>query len=144
MDIRPYQPQDVDACLRLFDSNLPQHFAVHERPQFEAFLRSPLGGYFVMEKDGELLGCGGFALESEPGLVSLTWGMVRQDLHRNGLGRFLLFYRLKEIGKLPGISMVRLKTMPHLVPFFEKAGTFRVVGEEGELVTMVKKLAVCT
>lgn len=143
MDIRPYQPQDLEACLRLFDSNLPQHFAAHERPLFEAFLRSPLGSYFVIEKDGELLGCGGFAFESEPGLVSLTWGMVRQDLHRNGLGRFLLFYRLKEIGKLPGVSLVRLRTMPHIVPFFEKAGAFRVLSQEGELVTMMKKLAVC-
>lgn len=144
MEIRTYQLQDLEACLRLFDTNLPQHFAAHERPLFEAFLRSPSGSYFVMEKDGELLGCGGFAREGEPGLVSLTWGMVRGDLHRNGLGRFLLFYRLKEIGKLPGVSMVQLKTMPHTAPFFEKAGTFRVVGEEGGLVTMAKRLEVCS
>ena len=145
MEVRPYSPNDLAACLRLFDSNRPSYFTAEERGRFETFLAPPPGNYYVLENDGDLLGCGGFAVEPEAGLVSLTWGMVRQDLHRKGLGKFLLFYRLREIGKLPGISMVRLETSQPTAGFFEKAGGFRVVTHEPDgRVTMVKKLVVCS
>ena len=144
MEVRPYSPNDLAACLRLFDSNRPQYFTVEERSQFEAFLAAPFGSYYVLENDGDLLGCGGFVGENEVGLVRLTWGMVRHDLHRSGLGKFLLFYRLREIGKLAGMTMVRVETTQHTVGFFEKAGGFRVITQEPDgRVTMVKKLAVC-
>ena len=144
MEVRPYSPKDLAACLRLFDSNRPHYFTDEERGQFKAFLAAPFGSYYVLENDGDLLGCGGFVGENEIGLVKLTWGMVRHDLHRRGLGKFLLFYRLREIGKLAGMTMVRVETAQHTVGFFEKAGGFRVVtqGSDGR-VTMVKKLAVC-
>jgi N-acetylglutamate synthase-like GNAT family acetyltransferase len=143
MDVRTYQAGDLDACLRIFDSNVPEYFSGAARAEFEAFLRSAMGSYYVMEHDGNLVGCGGFARETEPGLVSLTWGMIRRDLHRQGLGRFLLFYRLKEIGKLEGVTIVRLRTISSTAAFFERAGSFRVSGDDGHSVTMLKKLAVC-
>jgi N-acetylglutamate synthase-like GNAT family acetyltransferase len=143
MEIRDYQSSDFEACLRLFDSNAPEHFAPGERCAFEAFLAAPTGTYYVMENDGELLGCGGFARENDPALVSLTWGLIRRDLHRQGLGRFLLFYRLREIGKLPGVNSVRLSTTTRSQGFFERAGGFRVAAVEQDRVEMVKRLAVC-
>jgi len=150
MEIRPYQVSDRDACLRLFDSNGPGYFAPDERDGLAKFLASPPGSYYVMENDGELLGCGGFTPGEEPGSVTLTWGMVRGDLHRQGLGRFLLFYRLKAIGQLAGVSLVRLKTTPGVAGFFEKAGGFRIDGIEPngfgpglDKVSMVKRLVVC-
>ena len=143
MDIRTYRLDDAEACLRIFDSNGPEYFASHERARLTEFLQAPPGNYYVMEKDGELLGCGGFAPCEEPGVVTLTWGMVRRDMHRHGLGRFLLFYRLKEIGKLPGVSSVKLDTTPIVAGFFEKAGGFREVREGANRVSMVKRLTVC-
>ena len=144
MEVRPYSPNDRAACLGLFDSNRPHYFTDEERGQFEAFLAAPSGSYYVLENDGDLLGCGGFVGESEVGLVKLIWGLVRHDLHRRGLGKFLLFYRLREIGKLAGMTMVRVETAEHTVGFFERAGGFRVVTQEPDgRVTMVKKLAVC-
>ena len=141
MDIRNYSRSDAEACLRLFHSNQP----TAGQNTFEEFLQSPPGSYYVMENEGELLGCGGFCHSSEPGFARLTWTLIRHDLHRNGLGKFLLFFRLREIAKLPGISMVELETTPQTAGFFEKAGGFRVVGPAGpDRVRMVKKLAVCT
>ncbi len=149
MEIRPYQNDDLPECLRLFDSN-PNYFLTSEREQFQAFLEGGPGTYFVMEHDAQLVGCGGFALEAEPGLASLTWGLIDGRYHRQGLGRLLLFHRLKEISKLGNISVVRLETTPLTAPFFERAGGFRVTNVEpgaydGSLdrVTLVKRLAVC-
>jgi hypothetical protein len=150
MEIRGYGAGDFEGCLRIFDSNTPPFLGVEEREHFAEFLKAPIGSYFVMESDGELFGCGGFAPEPEPGVMRLTWGLVRRDLHQQGLGRFLLFYRLKEIGKVPGIMMVRLRTSQHAAAFFEKVGGFRAVESEKDgfgpgldRVTMLKKLTVC-
>lgn len=149
MEIRPYQSNDLTECLRLFDSN-PDFFVPGEREQFQAFLEGEPGTYFVLEHDGKLVGCGGFALEAEPGLASLTWGLIDSRYHRQGLGRLLLFHRMKEISKLGNISLVRLETTPLTAPFFERAGGFRVTNIEpgaygGSLdrVTLMKRLAVC-
>jgi len=151
MEIRTYNSSDSEGCLKVFDSNERRYFAEEERAQFEEFLRAPPGIYYVMDRDGELLGCGGFAPEAEPGVVSLRWGLIRGDLHRRGLGRFLLFYRLREIGKLAGVTQVRMETTQHTAGFFEKAGGFKVTQVEPggygpglDRVTMVKRLSVCT
>lgn len=150
MEIRSYAAADAEGCLAVFESNRPRYFAENERERFAEFLASGPSTYYVMEHEGQVLGCGGWAAEAEPGLVSLTWGMVRADLHRKGLGRLLLFYRLKEIGKQAGVERVRMETTQHVAGFFERAGGFRVVQTEPDgygagldRVTMIKRLVVC-
>lgn len=143
MELRPFTPADRAACLAVFDSNLPAYFDAAERPPFEAFLDAAKRPYFVMEHDGAIVGCGGYAIEAEAGLASLTWGMIRADLHRNGLGRFLLMYRLREISKAGNIARVRLSTTPHAAGFYEKQG-FRTGGADAQgRIEMIKKLTVC-
>ncbi len=149
VDIRAYLPSDRDACLAVFDSNMPEFFALSERAEFEKFLGSP-GAYFVMEHEDAIVGCGGYAVADDANLASLVWGMVRRDSHRLGLGRFLLMYRLREIGKLEGVQVVRLDTSQRAAGFYE-AQAFRVVGvvQDGygpglDRVEMVKKLVVCS
>ncbi|MBY0504341.1 MAG: GNAT family N-acetyltransferase [Bryobacteraceae bacterium] len=150
MEIRNYKPADAEACLRLFDAAGSSFYAEEERGRFARFLESPPGTYYVMENNGDLVGCGGFAALGEPETVTLTWGVIRRDLHGQGLGRFLLFYRLKEIGRLAGISQVKLETTPKVAGFFQKAGGFHITATETDgfgpgldKVSMVKRLAVC-
>lgn len=138
MDLRPYRPADRTACLAVFDSN-----SAPDRLKFEDFLQSPEGPYFVMEHDGEIIGCGGYVLEPDQPVASLVWGMIRRDSHGQGLGRFLLMYRLREISKSGRIDRVRLETSPPVAKFFEGQG-FRIVGEVNDRVEMVKKLTVCS
>jgi ribosomal protein S18 acetylase RimI-like enzyme len=149
MDVRAYSPADRAACLAVFDSNTPRFFDPAERRDFEAFLNRPDGFYFVMEHDGGVAGCGGYAIAEEKSLASLVWGMVRADLHKLGIGRFLLMYRLREITKAGGVQLVRLGTSQHAALFFEKQG-FKVTGirKDGyasgmDRVEMVMKLSVC-
>ncbi len=130
MDIRPYQASDRAPCLEIFDSN----FDATKRPEFEQFLDNPEGPFFVMDHDGAIVGCGGYAGET------LRWGMIRRDFQKLGLGRFLLMYRLRQ---LEGVPTVRLTAPPNAVPFFEKQG-FRIGGESPKGIEMVKKMNVCT
>ena len=146
MDVRAFVPEDREACLGVFGSNVtPGFFAQSERAGFEAFLDQPACRYLVLEHDGRLIGCGGYRAEAGNPVAGLTWGLIHRDLHRQGLGRYLLLYRLKEIGRVPGIQMVELRTTPGVVPFFEKYA-FRVVGPaagDSGLVPMRMKMQVC-
>jgi N-acetylglutamate synthase-like GNAT family acetyltransferase len=144
MDIRIYHAQDREACLAVFDSNVGSgFFAPDERTAFAEFLDNPKGTYLVMEHDSRLVGCGGYSAEAGAPVAGLTWGMIHRELHRQGLGRYLLLYRMKEIGRVPGVQTVQLRTTTEVAPFFEKYA-FRVVGTaEGGLVEMRMKLQVC-
>ena len=130
--------------LAVFDSNIGAgFFAPDERAAFAAFLDNPKSVYLVMEHDGRLVGCGGYRAESGNPLAGLAWGMIHRQFHRQGLGRYLLLYRMKEIGRVPGVQMVELRTTPEVAPFFEKYA-FRVVGAaDGGIVEMRMKLQVC-
>ncbi len=98
--------------------------------------------YLVLEHDGRLIGCGGFRAEAGQPVARLEWGMIQRDLQRQGLGRYLLLYRLKEIGRVAGVQHVELTAPPGIAPFFEKYA-FRVAGEDSGLVCMRMKLQVC-
>ncbi len=138
MEIRPYTLEDREACLSVFDSlGEPSR-----RPEFAAFLEKAPAVYLVLEHDGRLIGCGGFRAEAGHAIAHLEWGMIQRDLQRQGLGRYLLLYRLKEIGRVAGVQHVELTAPPGIAPFFEKYA-FRVAGEDSGLVCMRMKLQVC-
>jgi N-acetylglutamate synthase-like GNAT family acetyltransferase len=143
MELRPYSPADRDLCLSVFDSNTPRFFDPGARPEFEAFLDRQTCSYFVMEHDGAIVGCGGYAIEKDKALARLVWGMVRSDSQKLGLGRYLLLFRLREITKAGGIQTVHLDAPQHSAQFYKKQG-FKVEGiVKDDRVEMVMKLAVC-
>jgi GNAT superfamily N-acetyltransferase len=149
MDLREYQSNDRDGCLAVFDSIIPDSFHPQERAAFSGFLDGPAGSYFVLDHDGAIVGCGGFAFENAD-LASVTWLMVRKDLHGNGLGRLLVFNAMRKLAVGADPTMVRLETTPQAAGFFTKQG-FRVaeqvqdgVAPGFDRVEMVKKLKVCS
>lgn len=136
------------ACLAVFDRNLPEYFHEQEREEFAAFLDAPAGAYFVVEHEGAVVGCAGYVLEDAE-LASLTWLMVRRDLQRSGLGKFLAFSAMRRLSRDADPAMLRLHTTPAVSGFFEKLG-FRVVERIADgiapgldRVEMRKKLKVC-
>jgi N-acetylglutamate synthase-like GNAT family acetyltransferase len=144
MEVRKYAPTDRDACLVLFDSNTPDFFLPHERADFEAWLDGNPENYVVLEHEGAVVACGGYALPSAGSTdARLTWGIVGRTWQRQGLGRFLLMYRMREIGKTAGtIQTVSLETTPQSAPFFASQG-FHTVHVTKDKVTMVRKISVC-
>ena len=123
--VRPYGPRDRDACLALFDSNVPEFFQAWERPAMEAFLDALPGPYLVVEDGAEVVACGGVASEGD-GVASLCWTVVRRERQGEGVGRRLLEACHTEARQLPGVRRIRLDTIPTVAPFFRKLG-YRVV-----------------
>jgi len=149
MDVRPYVAADREACLAVFDSNVPDFFRAGERVEFEKFLDTPKCAYFVMDLDDGIAGCGGYYVTEEKIVARMVWGMVRRELHRKGLGRFLLLYRLHEVGAAGTVQLVQLDTSQKAAPFFASQG-FKLTnvikdgyGAGLDRVRMTMKLAVC-
>jgi hypothetical protein len=150
MDIRPYEAGDRASCLSVYDSLTPSFLDSTARPVFEAWLDRHDGRYFVMEHEGTVVGCGGYSLSSDQSTANLHWGMIRNSAQKMGLGRFLLMYRIREIGKAGTVGVVFAHSPRPSAGFFEKQG-FRRNGVATDAcspgvakVELIKKLTVCT
>ncbi len=119
---RPYTPADETDCLALFDSNTPKYFGSAERPDFENFLKRLPCPFFVVESEGLVIACGGYCAEQKTEKIVLAWGMVRSDLHRQGIGTFLLQERLKAIFRENPSAQIIIDTSQHSQSFFARFG----------------------
>ncbi|MBB3779836.1 hypothetical protein FHY16_002606 [Xanthomonas campestris] len=75
--IRPYQPWDFDACMALFDANVPAFFSAGERVDFAGFLiqHATAWHYQLLERGNEIAGGAGYAINADGITASLCWGM---------------------------------------------------------------------
>jgi GNAT superfamily N-acetyltransferase len=127
VQLRAYAPADLAACLALFDSNVPEAFAPHERPEFEEWLRAVPADYLVAEQGGRIVACGGWYAGGEE--ARLCWGLVARGLHGRGVGRALLAARLQALRGTPGVRTVSITTSQRSEGFFVKHG-FEVTERE--------------
>jgi len=125
--LRDYTTRDRAACLAIFDSNCPGFMHPDERREFEAWLAEPEGSYFVLVEHGDVVGCGGFAIEAEEPRLTLTWGLVHADHHGRRWGALLLLERLLRGFDAGGATHSQLGTTPAVEPFFARVG-FRRIG----------------
>ena len=110
-------------CMDIFMSNTPHSFGVEEADEFQQFLETLPCAYFVITQNGgEVVACGGHGYHGKKQAVVLAWGMVRADLHKHGLGKFLLLERLKLIYKDFAETRVQIDTSQHSQGFFKKFG----------------------
>lgn len=123
MDILPYQPKHKSSCLAIFQSNWPKYFADHELKLFERWLNDyHLRDYYVVAQSGKLIACGGVYLDERYDKASLSWGMVHQQYHGEGVGRKFTEFRLQEIQRLFPNKGCMIETSQHTYKFYEKLG----------------------
>ena len=128
MNLRPYEPRDLDAVVEIFRSNIPKYFGHAEEPGLHEFLKTERAeNYYVLEVDGDVIGAGGIAFNDiDSPTVSLCWGMVREDFLGTGLGKVLTRFRIELArDKYPGLP-ITIGTSQHTRGFYEKFG-FRLV-----------------
>ncbi|WP_079467498.1 GNAT family N-acetyltransferase [Chitinophaga ginsengisegetis] len=133
MIIRPYTPSDKPACIAAFKSNMPGFFAPAELPDFEEWLRkqdarytSPQKNnneqYYVATLEEQVIGCGGYYIDTAKQEASMTWGLITHALHKQGYGKQLFLYRVHVIQSICPLCRIRLDTTQHSYLFFGKLG----------------------
>lgn len=122
--VRAYAATDRDACLALFDGNVPTFFAASEREDFAAFLDGHAADWTfqVIERDGRVVACGGHKVAGDGVTAGFCWGMVDRALHRTGLGSVLTEARLRAARATPGVTQACLDTSQHTYRFYERFG----------------------
>lgn len=123
MNIVTYNPIFRDACIAIFESNMPTFFAPEEKALFTDWLDNHTAtGYYVVEKNGAILACGGVFYFPAKQVAVLTWGMVHADHHRQGIGKLFTRYRLELLkNQHPGV-VCRIETSQHTKAFYEGLG----------------------
>jgi len=121
--IREYRPTDKEGCVSVFETNLPKFFQPEELAEFKQFLEELPGPYLVIvDTEGVVVGCGGYALFDGSEVADLCWGMVRQELHGKGLGRRLTEARIEGALRDLSVSGIALHTSQHTRGFYEGMG----------------------
>ncbi len=122
--LKPYTTLDREACLSIFDGNVPKYFGVEERSEFEEFLDDLPGPYFTLQQDGEIIGCGGYGNRdgNNEGRGFFCWGMVARSHHKKGYGTILAKMRINAMRNDPDVKSVRLNTSQHTAPFYARFG----------------------
>ncbi len=124
-NIREYTPSDNHQVLNLLRLNTPEYFAVEEENDFINYLENEIDFYYVIELEGQIVGCGGVNFRDEnTGVIS--WGIIHPEYQKMRLGSKLLTHRIQELQKIEKITRITVRTTQLVFPFFEKNG-FKLV-----------------
>ncbi|MDR6783713.1 putative GNAT family N-acyltransferase [Pedobacter africanus] len=123
MEILKYTPLFREKCIALFESNMPRFFAPEELPLFIDFLDNDIeDNYYVVEKNAEIVACGGIFLDRETDEAGLSWGMVHIAEHKNGIGKLLTVYRINLLKEIYPGKVYKVDTSQHTEGFYLKRG----------------------
>jgi GNAT superfamily N-acetyltransferase len=133
IEFKPFTREHVNGLEAVFKSNIGIWFAENELPdlyrQFESHEKMVRGDHHTkwqstfdtMFLDGVIIGAGGFVALNE--LADLSWGMVHNSLHGQGLGKELLLHRIRRVREdFPTVGSILSQTSPAAAGFFAKHG----------------------
>ena len=120
---RPYEAQDRERCLAIFDENCPEFFAPNERAGFADFLERSADDYCVCLMDGRVAGGYGLCLEGK-GVMSLRWILIARATQRHGIGHLMMTRALNGIRKLKAKLVIGASHKS--APYFAKFGATEV------------------
>ena len=117
------EPADLPALHAIYQSNIPD-FLPDDPEVVRECIQETSPNYFVIEINGEVVAGGGVELAEGCSDATLYMGIVRRDLHGQGLGTLLMLLRLAWTEGNPGRVwlMIHEKTRG----FYERFG-FRKV-----------------
>ncbi|MFK7809488.1 MAG: GNAT family N-acetyltransferase [Saprospiraceae bacterium] len=120
--ICPYLPDDLTKVLQLLRSNTPKYFASEEEADLIDYLATDADNYFVIKKEGNLLGCGGFNWFDNKGIARISWDIIHPDHQGEGLGKTLVEFRIGKIKATAPTCKIIVRTSQHAFKFYEKNG----------------------
>lgn len=120
--IRAYEQNDKFKILQLLDSNTPTYFSPSEKKDFVHYLDNEVEDYFVIEKEGQIIGAAGVNYFPKQKIARLAWGMIHPNHQKKGIGSQLTKHRIQHILKNPSIDLIVVRTSQIVFKFYEKLG----------------------
>ena len=120
--IREYQPADLEACIDIYESNMPDFVPPEGLERFIEFLQIGTSYYLVVEHDGDIVACGGLELVGDSDAATLVHGMVHGEYHRRGFGTTLLAARLALLETDDRPVEIWAKVGTEAMPFYGRFG----------------------
>ena len=122
MRIKPYKQKYFDNCVDIIEGNTPKYILPIEHLAFKNYLLKKNKTYFVLFNGSNLVACGGYGINDSQTKAGLSWGLVHRKHHSQGIGSYLLGYRIGSIKKKYPSVNIYLDTSQHTYKFFEKFG----------------------
>ena len=122
MRIKPYKQKYFDNCVDIIESNTPKYILPIEHLAFKNYLLKKNKTYFVLFNGFNLVACGGYGINDSQTKAGLSWGLVHRKHHSQGIGSYLLRFRIENIKKKYPSVNIHLDTSQHTYKFFESFG----------------------
>ena len=120
--IRPYTEIDQNRILAIFQLNTPEFFSQEEESDLIQYLKSETEEYFVIEDEGQVIGCGGINYENDFTMGIISWDIIHPEYQGKGVGGQLLKHRLDLLKSNTSIQKIIVRTSQIVFRFYEKAG----------------------
>ncbi|AIM37334.1 GNAT family acetyltransferase [Sphingobacterium sp. ML3W] len=120
--IRAYEVKDRDVVLQIMQENIPAYFAQAEKEDLKYYLDFEIEQFFVVEKNKEVVACGGINLELEERRGVISWDMVLPSEQGKGYGSQLLDYRISILKRMDTIDKITVRTSQLTYLFYQKNG----------------------
>tara|TARA_A100001234_G_C12635332_1_gene389843 strand:+ start:665 stop:1138 length:474 start_codon:yes stop_codon:yes gene_type:complete len=132
MRIKPYKQKYFDNCVDIIESNTPKYILPIEHLAFKNYLLKKNKTYFVLFNGFNLVACGGYGINDSQTKADLSWGLVHRKHHSQGIGSYLLRFRIENIKKKYPSVNIHLDTSQHTYKFFERFGfKVRKISKDG-------------
>lgn len=122
MNIREHQATDRERLITLLRLNTPAYFSPAEEEDLIDYLDHFADNYYVLEVDGEILGCGGFNLSQDGEIGKISWDIFHPNSQGKGLGSALTRFRIEKIKEIAGVKTISVRTSQLVYKFYEKFG----------------------
>lgn len=123
MEIRKYNnATDREAVLDLLRLNTPEYFSETEENDLIYYLDNEAQYYYVLEVDGEVLGCGGFNFTDDMAEGRISWDIFHPAHQGKGLGGALTRFRIDRLKEYAGVKTISVRTSQMAFKFYEKFG----------------------
>ncbi len=119
--IKPYSLSFKQDLIHLIRLNTPRYFDPSEEIELIKYLDGETEDYYVVEEDGEIIGCGGINYEPEKKTAVISWDIIHPDYQGKGIGKELLKFRINKIKEKNEHAQIIVRTSQFTFKFYEKA-----------------------
>jgi ribosomal-protein-alanine N-acetyltransferase len=120
--IRPYEFEDLQSVLEVFESNVPYYFAPEESDDLKHYLENEIEDYFVLLQDGKIIGAGGINYDNDLITARLSWDFMDKNIQKKGAGSVLTQYRINHVLSQKHILKLIVRTSQFADGFYKKQG----------------------